>query len=56
MARLVDPAVFELPYYHPDLENMDQVREIMMMHVMQDGAYILRNSFSKPGIFTVTVM
>ena len=45
-----------LPYYHPDLYSMEDVRAVMVQYIMQDGYFLLRNSISRPGILTVTVM
>ena len=33
-----------------------QVREAMMPYLLQDGYFMLRSSFSKPGVFTVSIM
>lgn len=57
IATLVDTMAHRhLPYYHPNLTSMVETRTLMMDYVMQDGAFILRNSFSQPGKLTVTVM
>ena len=45
-----------LSYYHPHLRNLEEVRTLMTDYILMDGSFILRKSFSKPGLLTVTVM
>ena len=33
-----------------------QVKKLMVHYMGKEGAYIIRNSFSKPGSYTVSVM
>lgn len=48
--------VNNLPYFHPDISSMQQVFAVVKQYVNDDGYFLLRKSFSKPGTLTVSVL
>lgn len=44
-----------LPYYHPNITNQEEVTKLMSQYTLQEGYFILRNSFSEVGSYTITV-
>lgn len=48
--------VNSLPYFHPDITSMQQVFSVVKQYVNDDGYFLLRKSFSKPGTLTVSVL
>jgi hypothetical protein len=48
--------VSTLPYYHPNLKNMDEIKQTLNRYSTQEGHFLLRNSLSKSGYFSISVM
>lgn len=48
--------VYTLSYYHPELKNMEQVKQTLLPYSREEGSFLLRNSISKQGYFTISVV